>query len=195
MEIAYILALAVALGMDAMSVCMAIGVKWHGPKQKLRLAWHMGLFQFLMPIIGWAVGRQFAEALRDIGIYIAAGLVFAVAIKMLVEALKSHPGAVAEEVEHEAEIILHAHPKDPTKGWPLWGLAIATSIDALVVGFSLAMSKQNIWLASIIIGITAGGMALLGVVLGKRIGQFLGKPAEILGAIILIALGVSFLCL
>ena len=48
-----ILVVALGLGMDAMSVCMGVGVRWHGPGQKLRLAWHMGLFQFLMPILGW----------------------------------------------------------------------------------------------------------------------------------------------
>ncbi|HQL74802.1 MAG TPA: manganese efflux pump, partial [Phycisphaerae bacterium] len=92
MSVYQIIAVAVGLGLDAMSVCMAVGVKWHGPRQKFRLAWHMGLFQFLMPVIGWAGGRQLAGLLEAYGRYIAAGLVFAVGVKMLYEALKGHTG-------------------------------------------------------------------------------------------------------
>ena len=193
MHYAEVLAIAVALGMDAMSVCMAIGVRWHGPRQKFRLAWHMGLFQFLMPILGWLAGRQLAHRLADIGQYIAAALLLAVALKMLYEALRSRPGAVAEQAEHLAEKELHV-PRDPTRGWSLLALALATSIDALVVGFSLGLVGRQIYLASIVIGLVAALMALAGVVIGKRLGRALGRPAEIVGAIILMALAVSFIC-
>ena len=90
-----ILVVALGLGMDAMSVCMGVGVRWHGPGQKLRLAWHMGLFQFLMPILGWLAGRQLAGPAAAVGHYLAAGLIFAVGAKMMYEALRSRPGAVA----------------------------------------------------------------------------------------------------
>jgi putative Mn2+ efflux pump MntP len=179
-----------------MSVCMAVGVRWHGRGQKLRLAWHMGLFQFLMPVAGWWVGRRVAGLLSGIGGYVAAGLVFLIAAKMLVEALRSRPGAVAEEAQHAAERALHLRRADPTRGWSLLGLSLATSIDALVVGFSLALRGEGaIWWASGVIGLVAAGMALAGVAIGKRLGQVLGRWAELAGAIILAALGVSFLCL
>ena len=192
----HIIAVAVGLGLDAMSVCMAVGVKWHGPRQKFRLAWHMGLFQFLMPVIGWAGGRQLAGPLEAFGRYIAAALVFAIGAKMLYEALRGHVGAVAQEVEHTLESAAHVrHGADPTRGWSLMALSLATSMDALVVGFSLGLKGQVIWLPSVVIGLTAGAMALSGVVLGRRIGQALGRWAEIAGAIVLIALAVSFLWL
>jgi len=183
---------AVGLGMDAMSAAMAIGVRWHGRGQRLRLAWHMGIFQAVMPIIGWLLGRQLAGILHTWGVAVAAALVMGVGAKMLFEALRSHPGAAAEEVEHAVEEVMHMHPKDPTRGWSLWMLSIATSIDALVVGFSLGVKGRAIWAASAVIGVVAAAMVLAGVAIGKRMGKRFGKPAEIAGAILLIGLGVSF---
>ena len=187
--------LALGLGMDAMSVCAAVGVKWHGPRQKFRLAWHMGLFQFFMPILGWLGGRQLAHLLRDVGTYVAAGLVFAIGAKMLYEALRSRPGAVAEQAEHAVEAHLHVRPKDPTRGWSLVALSLATSIDALVAGVSLGLKGHDILSASLVIGMVAGLMALTGVVVGRRIGRAVGKPAEIVGAVVLIVLAGVFLWL
>jgi putative Mn2+ efflux pump MntP len=188
---------AVGLGMDAMSVSAAIGVKWHGPRQKFRLAWHMGLFQFFMPILGWSGGRRLAEAAQQYGSYVAAGLVFAIGAKMLYEALRSKPGALEQKAEHLVEARLHAIPKDPTRGWSLLALALGTSIDALVVGFSLGLRGEGgaIWWVSLMIGVVAGMMALSGVVLGRRIGQAVGKPAEVIGAAVLMGLAISFLFL
>ena len=187
------LLLAAGLGMDAMSVSMAIGVRWHGPRQKLRLAWHMGLFQFLMPILGWWAGKALAGVLEAVGTYAAAGLLFAVGAKMLYEALRSSPGAVAERAEHLIGKELHRKPSDPTRGWSLMGLSVATSIDALLAGVSLGIAGGAIFVRSLIIGVVAGLMALAGVAMGKRLGRALGRPAEILGAVILMGLAVSFL--
>ena len=191
-----ILAVAVGLGTDAMSVCMGIGVRWHGRRQKFRLAWHMGLAQFAMPILGWLAGKQLAGLLSDVGRYVAAALVLGVGVKMLYEALRSRPGAVGERIEHAAEHELHVVPRDPTRGWSLVALSVATSIDALVVGFSLGVkgTGEGILPVSIVIGVVAAMMALAGVTLGRRIGAALGRPAELIGAAVLIALAVSFLC-
>lgn len=196
MSVYHIIAIAVGLGLDAMSVCMALGVRWHGPRQKFRLAWHMGLFQFLMPVIGWAGGMQLASLLEAYGRFVAAALVFGVGAKMLYEAIKGHVGEVAEGVEHKMESAASARrDPDPTRGWSLIALSLATSMDALVVGFSLGLKGQVIWMPSVVIGLTAGAMALSGVVLGRRLGQALGRWAEIAGALVLIALAVSFLWL
>ncbi|MBN1553101.1 MAG: manganese efflux pump [Phycisphaerae bacterium] len=192
-----ILAIAVGLGADAMSVSAAVGVKWHGRGQKFRLAWSMGLFQFLMPLAGWAVGQSLAGVLHQYGTYIAATLVFAVGVKMLYEAWRNHPGQVAEAEEEAIEKALHRHPKDPTRGWSLLVLAVATSLDALVVGFSLALKGMtgfsSIWLPCVEIGMVAAAMSLAGVLLGQYVGKAIGRPAEFLGALVLTALAVSFL--
>ena len=183
-----LLAVAVGLGADALSVSAAIGVRWHGPRQKFRLAWHMGLFQFLMPIIGYFAGSEAAGLLREVASWVGAVLVFAIGLKMLVEALRSHPGAAAETAAAKV-----SHPQDsrgdPTRGWSLLVLMVATSVDALVVGFSLGMTGAGqIWVPAIVIGLVAGAMALAGSVLGQRIGAAVGKPAEIAGAAVLMAI-------
>ena len=186
------LALAVGLGMDAMSVSAAIGVKWHGPRQRFRLAWHMGLFQFGMPLAGWALGSSLAGRIQTYGSFVAAALVIAVGVKMLYEALRSGPETVAENTEHAAEAILHVHPKDPTRGWSLLVLSVATSLDALVAGVSLGIGgHQNIAFSSLIIGLVAGAMSLTGVLIGRRVGRSFGRRAELVGAIVLIAMGVG----
>ena len=175
-----------------MSVCMVIGVRWSGVRQRFRLAWHMGLFQFIMPIIGWAIGKQLADLLRSVGSYLGAALVFAIGVKMLIEAIKATPGAVEHRTEQLAERAVHLKRRDPTQGWSLIFLSVATSLDALVVGFSLGLKGQQIWAASVMIGITAALMALIGVAIGRRAGVAFGKFAEIAGALMLMALGVSF---
>jgi len=183
-----IIAIAVGLGLDAMSVSAAVGVRWHGPRQKFRLAWHMGLFQFLMPVLGYLVGAQLASLLEKVGSYVAAALVFSVAVKMFYEAVKPHPGEAEEAGSSPVS------RRDPTRGWSLMVLSVATSIDALVVGFSLGLrGATGIVLPCIIIGITAAAMSLTGVVIGKRLGDRFGKPAEIAGAVVLMLLAVSFL--
>ena len=194
MEILNVLAMAVGLGMDAMSVCAAVGVRWHGARQKFRLAWHMGLFQFLMPILGFLLGSQLAGMLKAVGTYFAAALVFAVGAKMFYEAVRSHPGAAAEGAQHALEHGPDERGRDPTRGWSLMVLSLATSLDALVVGFALALKgATNIWWPSVAIGLTAGGMSLAGVAIGRRVGERLGKYAELAGALVLIGLAVSFL--
>ncbi len=190
-----VIGIAIGLGMDVFSVSMAVGVRWHGRRQKFRLAWHAGLFQFLMPLIGYALGSRLAGVLSRWGGYIAAALVMAVGAKMLIEAIPSRPGATAEGLEHTVEKGLHL-ASDPTKGWSLVVLSLATSIDALVVGFSLGIKEgAAIWQASLLIGVTASLMALAGVVVGRRVGKVLGRPAEIVGGVVLIGLGIVFLWL
>ena len=128
------LAIAVGLGADAMSVCIGIGVRWHGPGQKLRLAWHFGLFQALMPILGWLAGIQLAELIRGVGNYVAGALVFAVGLKMLWEAVRSRPGSVTTGTADWEQ--KHLHVKDPTRGWSLIGLSVAVGVAGLAMGFA-----------------------------------------------------------
>ncbi len=195
MQIFHTAAIAVGLGLDAMSVCAAIGVRWHGPGQKFRLAWHMGLFQFLMPLLGWLVGRQIAALLCGVGTYIAAGMLLAIAAKMFYEAWKARPGSLEQRTEEKLEHAMHLSAKDPTRGLSLYMLSVATSIDALVVGFSLALKGQAIWQVSLIIGVVAAVMALIGVTIGQRLGKAFGCWAELAGAVVLTALAISFLVL
>jgi putative Mn2+ efflux pump MntP len=153
----------------------------------------MGMFQFLMPIAGSLLGEELAGPLATYGKFVAAALVFAVGAKMLYEAVKSHPGVAAERAEHSIES--HTHQSaDPTRGWSLLVLSVATSVDALVVGFSLGLKGQTeIVGPSVVIGVVAAAMALIGVTIGQRAGNRFGKTAEIVGAALLMLLGLAFL--
>lgn len=190
-----VIGVAIGLGMDVLSVSMAVGVRWHGRRQRFRLAWHAGLFQFAMPLAGYAMGSQLAGTLSRWAGYVAAALVAAVGAKMLIEALRARPGATAEGIDRAVTRGPRASA-DPTRGWSLIVLSVATSIDALVVGFSLGLKEgPAIWQASVLIGVTASLMALVGIALGRRMGRALGRWAEIFGGLVLIGLGAVFLWL
>jgi putative Mn2+ efflux pump MntP len=194
MDWAALIPLALALGMDVLSVCMAVGVRWHGRGQRIRMACGMGGGQFVMPLIGYLVGRQLAGLLSQWGKLIAAVLLAGIGLKMLIEVIRNHPGEAAEDIDKVVEHALHIPPKaDPTRGWSLVILSIATSLDALVVGFSLGVNRSGIWVTSAIIGVVSAVMAVMGIAIGKRLGKRLGRYAELLGALVLLVLAVKFL--
>ena len=190
-----VIGVAIGLGMDVLSVGMAVGVRWHGRGPRFRLAWHAGLFQFAMPLIGYALGSRLADVLSRWAGYVAALLVAAGGMKMRREARRARPGAAVVGLTHAVARGLRPQA-DPTRGWSLVVLSVATSIDALVVGFSLGLKEgPAIWQASLLIGVTASLMALVGITLGRRMGRALGRSAEMVGGAVLIALGVAFLWL
>lgn len=183
MDIVNISAIAVALAMDAFAVSIAAGVTLKNVsfRQTFRLSWHFGLFQALMPIIGWSAGstvRVFIEAYDH---WIAFGLLSIIGLKMIREAFK------ADGDTHKR--------KDPTKGMMLVILSLATSIDALAVGLSLSMLNVGIWLPACIIGVVAGSFTIVGIQFGRRIGSAikLGLYAEVFGGVVLIIIGFNIL--
>ena len=188
-----------ALGMDAMSVAAVIGMKWNGPHQKFRLAWHMGLSQFLMPCIGYALGQPLASYLSIYGKYAAAALVAALGGKMLLACAKSSGANATENGPIAEEVVAKAIGSDPTRGFSLIALSVATSIDALVIGFSLslrdvgAFNWNHLLYDATIIGLIAALMTMIGTNVGQSMGTRFGKTAEITGALVLIALAISFL--
>jgi manganese efflux pump family protein len=175
-----LIGIALGLAMDAFAVAIGAGLQLCGatPRQVFRLAWHFGLFQAFMPIIGWLAGRTVAEYIEPVDHWIAFGLLAFIGGKMIWEALHH---------DEEAEVC------DPTKGWRLVMLSIATSIDALAVGLSLALLNVSIWWPAIVIGIVAGVMTIIGMELGKRFGALLGRRMEVVGGLILIGIGVKIL--
>jgi manganese efflux pump family protein len=183
LELINILALAVALAMDAFAVAIAAGVtlKSVSPRQTFRLAWHFGLFQALMPIIGWSAGLTIRKHIAPYDHWVAFALLAFVAQGMLRAAFKG------ENAEADA--------KDPTRGMTMVMLSVATSIDALAVGVSLSMINISIWTPALIIGVVAGGFTTAGMQLGTMIGRVsqLSRWAEISGGIVLLAIGVNIL--
>jgi putative Mn2+ efflux pump MntP len=180
MSLVTIFILAVGLGVDAFSVAIGIGAT--NDKKSwvpvLRLAVAFGLFQFVMPIVGWLAGLTVVEIIASFDHWIAFALLALVGGKMIWEGF-----------EKESDV----GKADQTRGWPLLMLSIATSIDALAVGFSFSVLKNPILFPAIIIGIACFIMTIIGMIFGKVLARIFGKKVEIFGGLVLIAIGVKIL--
>lgn len=181
MSLLTLLGIAVGLAMDAFAVSIGVGLNHPhvGWRTTFRLAWHFGLFQALMPIAGWLAGLSVERWIKEVDHWIAFGLLVAIGGKMIYE-------AVWGDQEERAA-------KDPTRGASLVVLSVATSIDALAVGLSLALIGVDIWYPAVIIGVVAFGFTAVGLHLGRRFGALFGRRMEVLGGIILIGIGVRIL--
>ena len=176
--------LSLGLAMDAFAVAVAAGLTLPrlAARPMFRMSFHFGLFQFLMPVIGWLAGLSVADLIADYDHWVVFGLLAAIGVKMIREA-RGPAGAGAQP----------GVGNDPTRGMRLVLLSLATSIDALAAGVTLALEGVVIWLPSAIIGLVAAGMTLLGMLLGRKAGMRLGRAAWTVGGLILIALGTKIL--
>lgn len=172
-----------ALGCDAFAVGLGVGTRCCSPRQIFRLSFHFGLFQFMMPLIGWLSGRHVFFWAETYGIWIACGLLFFVGVKMVREGMLP-----AEQKEECLEECL-----DPTRGFSLVMLSVATSIDALGVGFSLGVLRHNLFGVVVSIGIIAGAMTWLAMELGNKLSEKFAHRMEIFGGLILIAIAFKLL--
>ena len=173
-------AVAFALSLDAFAVAVASGVVIQEKKvaHAIRLALFFGGFQALMPLIGWLAGHGLSRFISGCDHWIAFALLAAVGLKMIYEAFKLEP----EE------------KRDRSFGVPiLLVLAIATSLDALAVGLSLALTDIAIMTPVIVIGAVTFTLSLIGVWIGDRFGHLFESKIEIVGGLILIAIGVKIL--
>jgi putative Mn2+ efflux pump MntP len=178
MDFITLFGIAVALAMDAFAVALAVGlaVAPLTGRHLFRLGWHFGLFQAMMPVIGWLAGVTVQQRIAAYDHWLALGLLSFVGGKMIYEAFK-------DEEER-------SRSGDPTRGMTLVLLSLATSIDALAVGLSLGMLGVSIWLPAGVIGLVAGILTLTGMLLGRRVGSLWGKRVEVFGGLILIGIGV-----
>ncbi len=183
MEIWTITLIALALAVDAFAVALASGVSLCqvSGRQTFRLAFHFGLFQAMMNIIGWTAGLTVRTLLESLDHWLAFGLLSLVAAKMIKDAVVGR--------EEEAEKI------DPTKGYTLVMLSVATSIDSLAVGLSFSVLNVSIWLPAAIIGAVATLMTIMGLKLGCLLGSAsrIGSRAEIAGGLVLLGIGLNIL--
>jgi len=172
------LLLSVSLAMDAFAVLLSSGTfvvvtSW---RDYFRIPFHFGLFQFLMPVIGWYLGGTVALYIASFDHWVAFGLLVLIGLRMVLEANS-----------HKSE----KEKSDPSRGMSLVLLSVATSIDALAVGFGLALLKYPIWQPAALIGIITALLSFVGVTTGNRIGKKFGKWVEIIGGIILIFIGIK----
>ena len=173
--------LAVGLSMDAfaVSVCKGLAMKKASRRAQLCCGAWFGGFQALMPLIGYFLGTLFLDAISAIDHWIAFDLLVLIGVNMLREAMGNE-----EEEAADADLSVKT----------MFLLAVATSIDALAVGISLAMAGVgSIWLAVLLIGVTTFVLSAIGVRVGNVFGSRYEKRAEIVGGVILMLLGVKIL--
>jgi manganese efflux pump family protein len=171
--------LAVSMAIDAFAVCLAAGALPgpHGARQAFRLAFHFGLFQFIMPIIGWLAGAGLEPLIRGVDHWVAFGLLAYVGVRMVYSAWQAEP----------------AMDSDPSRGLTLVMLSIAVSIDALAVGLSLALVGVSVIYPAILIGLVTGFLSLVGIRLGSTVGAQLGRSVQVGGGLVLIVIGSRIL--
>ena len=179
--------LGVGLSMDAfaVSVCKGLAMKKATLKSQMTCGRWFGGFQALMPLIGFFLGAMFADAIKSFDHWIAFGLLALIGANMLKEALEKECDCCEE---HNADMSVKT----------MFVLAVATSIDALAVGISLAMANTeetpvDIWAAVGLVGVTTCVLSALGVKIGNIFGSRYEKKAEFAGGVILILLGLKIL--
>ncbi len=176
-----LLATSFALAMDAFAVAIVAGLVLVPLTRRhiFRLSFHFGLFQALMPCLGWGAGRLVSRYIKSFDHWVAFAVLALVGGRMILTSLRD-----AEETRTV---------RDPTSGWDLVILSLATSIDALAVGLSLAVIGSRIVIPALTIGAVAAGMTVVGVVLGRRIGTGWGRRVELLGGLVLVGIGIKIL--
>lgn len=180
MDFLTLLIISFSLTLDTFAVSVTTGLIINHIKFRsaTRIALILAMVQALMPLIGWLVGSLVKNLIMDFDHWIAFGLLTLLGIKMIWEGMK-HPD--------------ERQDFNPSKFSVLLGMAIATSIDALIVGVSFGLVETNITLAVIMIGAMTYIVAMLGMLFGKLAGSLLGQRMEIVGGLCLIGIGVKIL--
>ncbi|AYH41758.1 manganese efflux pump MntP [Christensenella minuta] len=170
--------------MDALAVSVSTGICVPDLKKReaVKIGLYFGGFQALMPTLGWLLGTSVIDYISAFDHWIAFGLLAVIGIKMVGDAVrgkeeKNACGRRDDMLTHKA----------------LFFMAVATSIDALAVGVSLAMVKASIAVGAAVIGVTTFLLSFVGAVAGKRLGSAFEKKAMIIGGLVLVAIGAKIL--
>lgn len=166
--------------MDAFAVSAAVtsGLPVVTARHTFRLSWHFGLFQGLMTVLGGNIGDGVAGFVSEIDHWIAFLVLALLGAKMIYESRNAET---------------RTKDYDPSRGWSLVILSVATSIDALAVGFSLSLLGISVWHPAFVIGACALVMSFIGARLGRHAGPLIGTWAECVGGVVLIAIGLRIL--
>ena len=179
MDLLTIILIAVGLAMDAFAVSIAKGIVVSSQRRKfaLLLGGFFGGFQMLMPAIGWLIGLSFEKTIMSVDHWIAFGLLAFIGAKMIYDSKQK------EKQEREEQLRLHS----------ILVLAVATSIDALMVGLSFAFLKTSILEPILIIGLVTFLLSIIGFYFGCGLGRVFGNKIKIVGGLILILIGFRIL--
>lgn len=180
MEIITIVFLAIGLSFDsfAVSVCSGLNLPHIRFFQAAKIAIFLAVFQSFMPLLGWLVGNSMKSVIEPVDHWIAFGLLSLIGSKMIIESFVHHENREIKNPLHIRVILI---------------LSLATSIDALAVGFSFATLLDKIVIAVAVIGSVTFIASMLGILLGKKTGPKINRYAEITGGLILILIGLKIL--
>ena len=170
------LALAVALGTDAFSMCLGLGMVGVTLRQVLVISLTILVFHIVMPLLGWYVGELAGTLVGRAAAIVGALLLVYLGTKMIFSELRG-----GDALNPKVMLV---------NNWGLFLLAASVSMDALSVGFSLGTRQVNLPLTVGVIGAVAGIMTAAGLVLGRFVGDRVGKPAVLIGGILLIVIGI-----
>jgi putative Mn2+ efflux pump MntP len=181
MDLWLLLVLAVSLAMDCFAVSLGIG---SSPlpttaRRVLRVSFYFGFFQFMMACLGWLLGSTIVNLISAFDHWIAFGLLAWVGVHMIREGIHG-------EEEHESD-------EDPTQGKILIMLSLATSVDSLGVGLSMALLKVNILTYSLWIGLVTFLFSVAGLLIGNKLSEKFGERMEIVGGVVLMIIGLRIL--
>lgn len=180
MQVLSLVLLSLSLAMDAFSVSLCKGLKLKKPlaKKAAVIGLFFGVFQAAMPVLGWLLGRGIIQYVEKFDHFIAFGILLIIGVKMIIDAVKGEPDKTSDKLDIKELVIL----------------AVATSIDALAVGFTFAMEGGlNIYLSAAVIGGITFAVCFGGVFLGSVFGNRFGKPASIAGGCVLILIGLKIM--
>lgn len=172
-----ILIISLALAMDAAAVSLgAASAGYAGNRRAVfRLAFHFGLFQALMPLLGYFLGVSFVTYVQAFAHWIAFALLLFVGGRMVISGMDKS----GESIQ-----------KDPSRGMTMVALSIAVSIDAMAVGISFALMEVAIWMPVLVIGLVTSAVSWLAIRIGRRLGDLFGKSMELVGGLVLIGIGI-----
>lgn len=172
-----LLLIAVGLSMDAfaVSICKGLSLQNLKTRHAALVGLYFGGFQFLMPVLGWALGYRFEHVIESVDHWIAFGLLAVIGVSMIREA--RHADELDDDLGFKTMLLL----------------ALATSIDALAVGVTFAFLQVRILPAASLIGVTTFLLSAVGVYIGHLFGLRYKAKAEIAGGVILIIIGVKIL--
>lgn len=169
--------IAVGLAMDAFAVSLGVATAGAAKdrRSKFRLAWHFGVFQAGMTLLGWLAGNTVANFITAFDHWVALALLAYVG-----------GGMIRSGLDPESE----CYSSDPSKGKFLMTLCVATSIDAMAVGLGMAMIGASVLFPSLVIGVVTLALSTIGLRVGNKLGEKFGKRMEIIGGLILIGIGI-----
>ena len=175
----FLIALGLALDCFAIAISGSISMRTLSFLQVFRASLVFGLFQAVMPVLGWLAGRTVVDLIADYDHWVAFTLLALVGGRMIWESFRPRDSS--------------RQGTDITRGFLLLTLAVATSIDALAVGLSFAFIEISIMVASLTIGVVTFAVTVTGFLIGRKAGHLIGKRAETMGGLILIGIGIKIL--